>query len=62
MVSVLLTLIVIGVLCWLVVTYIPMADPFKKIFIAVAVILTVLWLLSLFGLFGAVTLFPRSVR
>jgi hypothetical protein len=52
MIQVLITVCVIGVLAWLVVTYIPMAEPFKKIFLAVAVIGTVLWLLSVFGLLG----------
>ncbi len=47
-----LVVIVVGLLCWLAVTFIPMADPFPRIVIAVAVIFTVLWLLSGFGLFS----------
>lgn len=44
--------IVVGLLVWLAITYIPMADPFPRIVVAVAVIVTVLWLLSGFGLFS----------
>lgn len=49
--TVLLTLIVIGVLLWLVNTYIPMDAKIKRILNIVAVIAVVLWLLNVFGLF-----------
>lgn len=42
----------VGVLVWLLTTYIPMADPFPRIIIAVAVVAVVLWLLAGFGLFN----------
>lgn len=45
-------LAVIGVLLWLVNTYVPMAAPIKTIINAVVVIAVVLWLLSVFGLFN----------
>jgi hypothetical protein len=45
-------LIVVGVLLWLVNTYIPMADPIKKILTAVVIIAVVLWLLNAFGVFS----------
>ena len=51
-----LVLIVVGVLLWLVNSYIPMARPIKSILNAVAVIGVVLWLLNIFGLFRS---FPR---
>jgi formate hydrogenlyase subunit 4 len=41
----------IGVIMWLVNTYIPMADPYKKILNVVVVIAVILWLLSVFGVF-----------
>ena len=53
--SVLLTLIVVGVLLWLVNTYIPMDAKIKQILNIVAVICVVLWLLSVFGLFSAMS-------
>lgn len=46
--NVVIVLIVVGVLLWLINTYVPMADPIKKILNAVVVIAIVLWLLSLF--------------
>jgi len=45
-----LVLIVVGVLLWLVNSYIPMARSIKSILNAVAVIFVVLWLLNVFGL------------
>jgi hypothetical protein len=53
--TVLVVLIVVGVLLWLVQTYIPMAQPIKNIMIAVVVIAVVLWLLQVFGLLDAVS-------
>lgn len=50
LIQIILILIVIGVLLWLVNTYIPMAGPIKSILNAVVVILVVLWLLNVFGL------------
>ena len=49
--TVLLTLIVVGVLLWLVNTYIPMDGKIKRILNVVAVIGVVLWVLNAFGLF-----------
>jgi hypothetical protein len=50
LIQIILILIVIGVLLWLVNTYIPMAGSIKSILNAVVVILVVLWLLNVFGL------------
>ena len=52
LVHVVLVLIVVGVLLWLVNSYIPMAGSIKSILNAVVVIVVVLWLLSVFGLIG----------
>ncbi len=52
LIHVVLTLIVVGVLLWLVNSYIPMAGSIKMILNAVVIIVVVLWLLSLFGLIG----------
>jgi hypothetical protein len=48
--QVVLVLIVVGVLLWLVNTYIPMAGSIKSILNAVVVIVVVVWLLNVFGL------------
>jgi type IV secretory pathway TrbL component len=48
--QVVIILIVVGVLLWLVNSYIPMQDTIKKLLNAVVVIAVVLWLLNVFGL------------
>jgi len=52
MMSLIITLIVIGVLLWLINNYIPMDGKIKKILNVVVVICTVIWLLSAFGVLG----------
>jgi hypothetical protein len=47
--SVVVTLIVVGVLLWLVNAYIPMDGKIKSILNAVVVIAVVIWLLYAFG-------------
>jgi len=49
LVSVVLTLIVVGVLLWLINTFIPMDGTIKRILNIVVVIAVVLWLLYGFG-------------
>ena len=50
LISLIITLIVIGVLLWLVNAYIPMDGKIKKILNIVVVICVVLWLLFAFGI------------
>lgn len=50
LISLALTLIVIGVLLWLVNTYIPMDGKIKSILNIVVVICVVIWLLYAFGI------------
>ena len=52
LISVVLTLIVVGVLLWLINTYIPMQGTIKSILNAVVVIAVVIWLLYAFGVLG----------
>jgi 1-acyl-sn-glycerol-3-phosphate acyltransferase len=49
LISLVVTLIVIGVLLWLVNAYIPMEGKIKKILNIVVVICVVIWLLYAFG-------------
>jgi hypothetical protein len=51
LIQILLTLIVVGVLLWLVNRFIPMQGNIKSILNGVVVIVVVLWLLNVFGLF-----------
>lgn len=53
--TILLVLVVVGVLLWLVNTYIPMDGKIKKILNIVVVVLVIIWLLKVFGLFSSVT-------
>jgi hypothetical protein len=53
--TVVVVLIVVGVLLWLVNTYIPMDGKIKSILNAVVVIAVVLWLLQVFGLLATFT-------
>lgn len=52
LISLIITLIVVGVLLWLVNTYLPMDGKIKKILNVVVVICVVLWLLVAFGVLG----------
>jgi hypothetical protein len=52
LITLVITLIVIGVLLWLINTYIPMDGKIKKIINIVVVVSVVLWLLSAFGILG----------
>ena len=59
MIGIVVTLIVVGVLLWLVNTYVPMDGKIKNILNVVVVILVVLWLLNMFVDFGPATALPR---
>jgi len=50
--SILLVIIVVGVLLWLVNTFIPMDRKIKSILNIVVVIVVIVWLLKAFGLFA----------
>ena len=52
MISLVLTLIVVGVLLWLVNAFIPMDAKIKKILNVVVVICVVVWVLYAFGILG----------
>lgn len=52
LISLVVTLIVVGVLLWAVNEYIPMDAKVKRLLNIVVMIVLVLWLLSAFGLFS----------
>ena len=52
LVTLVITLIVVGVLLWLINTYIPMDGKIKRILNVVVVIVVILWLLKVFGVWG----------
>ncbi len=55
LIHVMVVLIVVGVLLWLVNSYIPMAGSIKSILNAVVIIVVVMWLLTVFGLMGEIS-------
>ena len=52
LISLVVTLVVVGVILWLINAYIPMDGKIKKILNIVVVIVVILWLLSAFGILG----------
>lgn len=54
LIHIVIVLIVVGVLLWLANTYIPMDPVVKRIMNIAVIIAIVLWLLKVFGVFGAV--------
>jgi len=57
LIHVLIVLVVVGVILWLVNTYIPMDSKIKTILNIVVVIVVVLWLLRAFGILGSLSEF-----
>ncbi len=58
LIQIIIVLIVVGMLLWLVNSYIPMDGAIKKILNIVVVIVVILWLLSVFGVIAA----PPGIR
>ena len=58
LIGLILTLVVVGVLLWLLNNYVPMDSKIKSIINAVVVIVVVIWLLQVFGVLGSL----RDVR
>lgn len=46
---VILIIALIGVVVWACITYIPMPQPFKLLIVIAAVLLTVIWILTIMG-------------
>ena len=55
LIQLVIILVVIGVLLWLVNSFIPMQGSIKRILNVVVVITVVLWLLNIFGLFHSLS-------
>ena len=52
LISVVVVLVVVGVVLWLINTYIPMAGSIKSILNVVVIIFVAIWLLQAFGVLG----------
>ena len=62
LITIVITLIVVGVLLWLVNTYIPMDGKIKNILNIVVVVVVVLWLLNIFGVWGHLRSVQASIQ
>jgi len=51
--TIIIVIMVVGVILWLVNSYIPMQSTIKSILNAVVVIILVIWLLKVFGVLGS---------
>jgi hypothetical protein len=52
--NIIITLIIAGIILWLINNFIPMDSKIKSILNAVVVIIVIIWLLQAFGLMGSV--------
>ncbi|MBE3127034.1 MAG: hypothetical protein IMZ56_01945 [Candidatus Atribacteria bacterium] len=52
LVSLVVVLVIVGVILWLINSYIPMDAKIKKILNVVVVIVVIIWLLQAFGILG----------
>ena len=52
LIQLLLVLVAVGVILWVVNSYIPMQATIKKILNVVVVIAVIIWLMSVFGIIG----------
>lgn len=55
LIQLVIVLVVVGVILWLVNSYIPMQATIKKILNVVVIIAVIIWLLSAFGVLGSIS-------
>ena len=55
LIHVVIVLVVVGVILWVINSYIPMQGTLKKILNVVVIIAVILWLLSVFGVIGSLS-------
>ncbi|QOC22055.1 hypothetical protein IC757_13640 [Wenzhouxiangella sp. AB-CW3] len=55
LINLIITLVVVGVLLWLINSFIPMQSTIKKILNVVVIIVVIIWLLSAFGVIGPIS-------
>jgi len=62
LITLILTFVVVGVVMWAINAYIPMEPNIKRLLNIAVVIILVLWLLSVFGIIGALDVPIRRVQ
>ena len=55
LIQLVIVLVVVGVILWLINSYIPMQSTLKRILNVVVVVAVVVWLLSVFGVIGNIS-------
>jgi hypothetical protein len=55
LISLVITLVVVGVLLWAINTYVPMDAKIKNILNVIVVLVVVVWLLQAFGVLGSLS-------
>ena len=55
LISLIVTLVIVGVILWLINNYLPIDRTIKKILNVVVVVVVILWLLSVFGILGPIS-------
>ncbi|SMP73708.1 Thivi_2564 family membrane protein [Desulfonatronum lacustre] len=55
LINVIIILVVVGVILWLINSYIPMQSTIKSILNVVVIIAVIIWLLSVFGVIGSLS-------
>ena len=54
LVNIVVILVVVGLVMWLINTYIPMAGAIKSLLNIVVFVVVLIWILQIFGLIGAI--------
>jgi uncharacterized protein YhhL (DUF1145 family) len=62
LVDIVLVLIVVGLIMWLVNTYVPMAAGIKSLLNVVVFVVVLVWVLQVFGLVGAIPIRVPPLR
>jgi uncharacterized protein YhhL (DUF1145 family) len=62
LIDIVLVLIVIGLILWLVNTYVPMAGGIKSLLNVVVFVVVLIWVLQVFGLVGAIPIRVPPLR
>jgi len=55
LIQLIIVLVIVGVVLWVINSYIPMQSTIKKILNVVVIIVVILWLLSVFGFIGDIS-------
>lgn len=55
LIQLILILVIVGVVLWVINSYIPMQSTIKKILNVVVILVVIIWLLSVFGVIGDIS-------